>query len=150
MIIAGWSHQISLAGEGGAQPFAFAGEKGHPVKSGPTVLALAADLAARRSTSRALVEQALAAIADPTGEGARVFLEVDADRARVAADAQDGLRQAGYVLSPLAGLPVSIKDLFDIAGQGTRAGSTVLNDRPLAASERMSKAPPGRARASIP
>jgi aspartyl-tRNA(Asn)/glutamyl-tRNA(Gln) amidotransferase subunit A len=80
-----------------------------------------------------LVEQALSAIADPAGEGTRVFLQVDAEGARRAADAQDQLRQAGYVLSPLAGLPVSIKDLFDITGQRTRAGSTVLNDQPLAA-----------------
>jgi aspartyl-tRNA(Asn)/glutamyl-tRNA(Gln) amidotransferase subunit A len=105
------------------------------VKPGPAVLSLAADLAAGRTTSRALVEQALAAIADPAGEGARVFVEVDGDNARRAADAQDQLRQAGYVLSPLAGLPVSIKDLFDIRGQRTRAGSTVLNDRPPAAGD---------------
>jgi aspartyl-tRNA(Asn)/glutamyl-tRNA(Gln) amidotransferase subunit A len=105
------------------------------VKPGPAVLSLAADLAAGRTTSRDLVEQALAAIADPAGEGARVFVEVDGDNARRAADAQDQLRQAGYVLSPLAGLPVSIKDLFDIRGQRTRAGSTVLNDRPPAAGD---------------
>ncbi len=105
------------------------------MKPGPTVLSLAADLAAGRTTSRALVEQALAAIADPAGEGGRVFLQVDAEGARRAADAQDQLRQAGYVLSPLAGLPVSIKDLFDIAGQRTRAGSAVLNERPAALSD---------------
>ncbi len=105
------------------------------MKSNPTVLALAADLAAGRTTSRALVEQALSAIADPAGEGARVFLELDSEGARRAADAQDQLRRAGYVLSPLAGLPISIKDLFDIAGQRTRAGSTVLNDQPPAASD---------------
>ncbi|MBV9239494.1 MAG: amidase [Xanthobacteraceae bacterium] len=102
------------------------------MKSGPTVLSLAADLAAGRITSRALVEQALAAIVDPAGEGARVFLEVDAEGARRAADAQDQLRQAGYVLSPLAGLPVSIKDLFDVRGQRTRGGSAVLKDQPAA------------------
>ena len=105
------------------------------MKPAPTVLSLAADLAAGRTTSRALVEQALAAIADPAGEGARAFLEVDAESARRAADAQDQLRKAGYTLSPLAGLLVSIKDLFDIRGQRTRAGSTVLNDRPPAASD---------------
>jgi aspartyl-tRNA(Asn)/glutamyl-tRNA(Gln) amidotransferase subunit A len=102
------------------------------VTTGPTVLALAADLAAGRTTSCELVEQALAAIADPAGEGARAFLQVDADGARLAADAQDRLRKAGYVLSPLAGLPISLKDLFDVVGQRTRAGSTVLNDRPPA------------------
>jgi aspartyl-tRNA(Asn)/glutamyl-tRNA(Gln) amidotransferase subunit A len=94
----------------------------------PTVLSLAEDLAAGRTTSRELVEAALARIADPAGEGARSFTKVYADGARLAADAQDRLRQAGYVASPLAGLPVSIKDLFDVAGEQTRAGSIALDD----------------------
>ena len=85
--------------------------------SRPTVADLAADLAAGRTSSRALVEAALARIADPAGEGKRAFLKVYAEQARAAADAQDRLRQAGYVASPLAGLPVSIKDLFDVAGE---------------------------------
>ena len=95
----------------------------------PTVLGLAADLAAGRTTSRALVDEALARIGDPAGEGSRTFVKVYADSARAAADAQDQLRQAGYVASPLAGLPVSIKDLFDVAGEQTLAGSKALDDR---------------------
>ena len=102
------------------------------VASKPTVLGLAADLAAGRTTSRALVEVALARIADPGGEGARSFIKVYADSAREAADAQDKLRRAGYVASPLAGLPVSIKDLFDVAGEQTLAASKALDDRPPA------------------
>src|SRR5690242_11826252 len=98
----------------------------------PTVLGLAADLAAGRTTSRALIEAALARIADPAGEGARSFVKVYAESARAAADAQDALRKAGYVASPLAGLPVSIKDLFDVAGEPTLAGSTALDDQPAA------------------
>src|SRR6185503_19025532 len=101
----------------------------------PTVLGLAADLAAGRTTSRELVEQALARIADPHGEGTRTFVKVYADSARAAADAQDRLRQAGYVASPLAGLPVSIKDLFDVAGEVTLAGSKALDDHPPAAQD---------------
>jgi aspartyl-tRNA(Asn)/glutamyl-tRNA(Gln) amidotransferase subunit A len=101
----------------------------------PTVLGLAADLAAGRTTSRALVEDALARIADPAGEGARTFTKVYAEQARAAADAQDQLRRAGYVASPLAGQPVSIKDLFDVAGEVTLAGSTALDDRPPAAQD---------------
>ena len=97
-----------------------------------TVLQLAGALAAGRTTSRELVEQALARIADPHGEGARTFVKVYGDNARAAADAQDGLRKAGYVASPLAGLPVSIKDLFDIAGEQTLAGSKALDDAPPA------------------
>jgi aspartyl-tRNA(Asn)/glutamyl-tRNA(Gln) amidotransferase subunit A len=101
----------------------------------PTVLGLAADLAAGRTTSRALVEAALTRIADPASEGARTFTKVYADQARAAAQAQDQLRQAGYVASLLAGLPVSIKDLFDVAGEVTLAGSTALDDRPPATAD---------------
>jgi aspartyl-tRNA(Asn)/glutamyl-tRNA(Gln) amidotransferase subunit A len=101
----------------------------------PTVLALARELAAGRTSSRELIEQALAAIADPKGEGARAFLYVDADGARAAADGQDALRKAGYVPSPVAGLPVSIKDLFDVVGQQTWAASKALCDRPPATAD---------------
>src|SRR5258708_16267847 len=94
----------------------------------PTVLGLAADLAAGRTTSRALVEAALARIADPAGEGTRTFTKVYADRARAAAAPQDQLRDAGYTASPLAGLPVSIQDLCNMAGEQTLAGSKVLDD----------------------
>src|SRR5580704_322763 len=98
----------------------------------PTVLDLAEALEAGRTTSRDLVEAALARIADPKGEGARTFVAVYGDSARVAADAQDRLRRAGYVASPLAGLPVSVKDLFDIAGERSLAGSKALDDTPPA------------------
>jgi aspartyl-tRNA(Asn)/glutamyl-tRNA(Gln) amidotransferase subunit A len=102
------------------------------VSAMPTVLALAADLAAGRTSSRALIEAALVRIAEPSGEGARSFVTVYAEGARAAADAQDRLRKAGYVASPLAGLPVSIKDLFDVAGERTLAGSKALDDQPPA------------------
>ena len=82
----------------------------------PPLAQLAADLAAGRTTSRALVETALERIADPAGQGAVAFMHVDAEGARAAADAHDRLRAAGTVLSPLAGIPVSVKDLFDIEG----------------------------------
>ena len=100
-----------------------------------TVLGLAVDLAAGRTSSRELVEAALARIADPGGQGARTFVKVYADSARAAADAQDKLRQAGYVASPLAGLPGSVKDLFDVAGEQTLAGSKALDDTPPAESD---------------
>lgn len=93
-----------------------------------TVLQLAADLDSGKTTSRALIEDALARIANPAGEGRRTFIKVHEATARQAADAQDGLRRAGYKPSPLAGLPVSLKDLFDIAGEVTLAGSTALDD----------------------
>jgi aspartyl-tRNA(Asn)/glutamyl-tRNA(Gln) amidotransferase subunit A len=101
----------------------------------PTLASLAADLGAGRTTSRELVEAALARIADPAGEGRRVFVKVYEGAARMAADAQDRLRKAGYVASPLAGIPVSIKDLFDVAGEVTLAGSKALDDTPPATAD---------------
>jgi aspartyl-tRNA(Asn)/glutamyl-tRNA(Gln) amidotransferase subunit A len=98
----------------------------------PTVAMLAGDLAAGRTSSRELVEAALARIADPAGEGGRCFVKVYGEQARAAADAQDRLRKAGYVASPLAGLPVSLKDLFDVVGERTLAGSRALDDAPPA------------------
>src|SRR6185503_18844873 len=71
-------------------------------------------------------EQALAKIADPKGEGARTCLTVYADAAKAAADAADARAKAGISLGPLDGAIVAIKDLFDVAGEVTRAGSKVL------------------------
>jgi len=101
----------------------------------PTLAILAADLAAGRSTSRELVEAALERIADPAGEGSRVLVKVYNDAARAAAEAQDRMRKAGYVASPLSGIPVSIKDLFDVDGEVTLAGSKALDDAPPAAAD---------------
>src|SRR5437763_4786097 len=94
----------------------------------PTLGSLAADLDAGRTTARALVDECLARIADTDGEGARAFLHVDAEAAFEAAEAMDRLRKATATPSPYAGIPVSIKDLFDIKGQVTRAGSRALED----------------------
>ena len=89
-------------------------------------------LAEGKSTSRDLVEQCLDKISDPDGEGERTFILVDAKSARAQADAMDRLRGGGVSLSPLAGIPISIKDLFDIRGQVTSAGSKVLAETPPA------------------
>jgi len=98
----------------------------------PPIATLAAALAEGRTTSRKLTELALVRIADARGEGGRVYTKVHAQGALRAAEASDRLRREGVVPSPLAGLPVSIKDLFDIAGDVTTAGSTVLRDAPPA------------------
>ncbi|HEY6967519.1 MAG TPA: amidase [Burkholderiales bacterium] len=100
-----------------------------------TVETLQRDLAAGRTSSRKLVEEALARIADPSGEGARAFLKVNADSARADADHADRLRKSGVVRSAVDGLPVSVKDLFDVAGEVTRAGSKILADAPAAKSD---------------
>jgi aspartyl-tRNA(Asn)/glutamyl-tRNA(Gln) amidotransferase subunit A len=78
------------------------------------------------TTARDRTEAALASIADPQGEGARACLTVYADAARAAADAADARARAGVSLGPLDGAIVSIKDLFDVAGEPTRAGSKLL------------------------
>ena len=83
----------------------------------PTLASLADDLAAGRTTRPRLVDACLANIADPKGEGARVFLHVDAEAAIEAAEAMDRLREANAAPSPYAGIPISIKDLFDIRGR---------------------------------
>ena len=85
-----------------------------------------------KMTSRALVEQCLAKIGDSAGEGQRSFLTVYADRARDEADLVDAARGKGLALPRYAGIPLSIKDLFDCAGEVTRAGSRVLDARPPA------------------
>jgi aspartyl-tRNA(Asn)/glutamyl-tRNA(Gln) amidotransferase subunit A len=77
-------------------------------------------------TCRDRLEQALARIADPKGEGARACLTVYRDAARAAADASDARAARGRALGPLDGAIISIKDLFDVAGEPTRAGSKIL------------------------
>jgi aspartyl-tRNA(Asn)/glutamyl-tRNA(Gln) amidotransferase subunit A len=72
------------------------------------------------------LEQALSRIADPSGEGARACLTVYAETARIAADAADARAARGASLGPLDGAIISIKDLFDVAGEPTRAGSKIL------------------------
>ncbi|MEA2863583.1 MAG: aspartyl-tRNA(Asn)/glutamyl-tRNA(Gln) amidotransferase subunit [Bradyrhizobium sp.] len=98
------------------------------MKNTPTLAALADDLEKGRTSARKLVDECLARIADPSGEGARAFIRVDAEAAIEAAEAMDRLRKARAAPSPFAGIPVSIKDLFDIKGQVTRAGSRALED----------------------
>jgi aspartyl-tRNA(Asn)/glutamyl-tRNA(Gln) amidotransferase subunit A len=94
----------------------------------PTLATLADDLENGRTTARGLVEDCIARIADPSGEGQRTFIHVDRDAALAAADAMDHLRKANAAPSRFAGIPISIKDLFDIKGQVTRAGSRALDD----------------------
>jgi len=83
-------------------------------------------------SARNRLEEALARITDPSGEGARTYLTIYSKAARAAADAADGRRRTGAQLGPLDGVVVCIKDLFDVAGEPTRAGSKVLVDAPPA------------------
>jgi aspartyl-tRNA(Asn)/glutamyl-tRNA(Gln) amidotransferase subunit A len=74
------------------------------------------------------LEACLARIADPAGEGKRAFTKLYMEQARAVADAQDRMRAAGVALGPLGGRIVSIKDLYDVAGEPTTAGSIALRD----------------------
>src|SRR6202049_3175818 len=87
---------ISMAGGGAPRSIAsgYIEMTSAALPSKPTVLDLAEALEAGRTTSRDLVEAALARIADPDGEGARTFVAVYDDSARAAADAQDRLGRA--------------------------------------------------------
>jgi len=96
----------------------------------PTLAELRTALDEGRATSLQLTDAALAHIADPAGEGVRVFTKVYSAQARAAAQASDLLRGAGLARSPIDGLPISVKDLFDVAGDTTLAGSVALQGAP--------------------
>jgi aspartyl-tRNA(Asn)/glutamyl-tRNA(Gln) amidotransferase subunit A len=74
------------------------------------------------------VEECLVAATDPAGEGARTFIRLYEDSALRVSDRSDQLRRSGIHKGPLMGLPISIKDLFNVAGETTTAGSIVLGD----------------------
>ena len=94
--------------------------------AGQPLSRLAENLAAGATTSRAMVESCLASIA----VNGRAFSFVDHAAARSAADESDRLRSAGGAPTAYAGIPISIKDLFDLAGQPTAAGAKCLRDAP--------------------
>ncbi|MDM0024343.1 amidase [Variovorax saccharolyticus] len=98
----------------------------------PSLATARADLAAARVSSADLTARALERIADAAGEGARTFIHVWTDRAQRLARASDSLRETGQLRSSIEGLPVSVKDLFDVVGESTTAGSTVLRGAPPA------------------
>jgi aspartyl-tRNA(Asn)/glutamyl-tRNA(Gln) amidotransferase subunit A len=97
-----------------------------------TINELSQLLSSRKITSRQLVEQSLAAIKNPQGEGARTFLVVHENESLAAVDRVDAQRRACAKLHALAGIPISIKDLFDEAGVVTLGGSKVLVGSPPA------------------
>jgi len=84
-------------------------------------------------TSTQKLETALNAIAAAGDEGSRIFTRLYANEARAAANAADQRAASGHALGPLDGRIVSIKDLFDVAGEATTAGSALLRDAEPAA-----------------
>jgi aspartyl-tRNA(Asn)/glutamyl-tRNA(Gln) amidotransferase subunit A len=88
-----------------------------------------------KGSSRERLEEALARIDDPKGEGMRACLTIYREAAKAAADAADARAKAGISLGPLDGKVVAIKDLFDVAGEVTRAGSKVIAEEGEPAAE---------------
>lgn len=85
-----------------------------------------------RSSSVELTQAALARAQDEAGEGARAYTRLYAETALAQARASDTLRAAGIVRSAIEGLPISIKDLFDVEGEITMAGSVAREGEPAA------------------
>lgn len=103
--------------------------------SSHTIEDQASALRAGKTRAKDLVDAALERIAAPDGEGARAFTAVFTAEARRAAAVSDTLLGAGQARSPIEGLPVSVKDLFDLQGQTTLAGSVALQGQPPAAQD---------------
>lgn len=80
-------------------------------------------------------ERCLAAIAAPDGEGRLTFTQVYSISALQEAAAADERRRRGAMLSPLDGCVVAVKDMFDVAGRTTWAGSVALRNAPAAAAD---------------
>lgn len=80
------------------------------------------------TTSAALVRACLDRATAADGEGSRTFVHLFAESALIEAEAIDRRRSAGIWTGALGGIPISIKDLFDVRGVPTTAGSTVLAD----------------------
>jgi aspartyl-tRNA(Asn)/glutamyl-tRNA(Gln) amidotransferase subunit A len=89
-----------------------------------------ANLTARLTSSLELTEASLARSADSAGQGTLVFTKLFPEQARLTAQAVDKFFAAGVDLSPIAGLPISVKDLFDLRGETTTAGSVALKHFP--------------------
>ncbi|MGK5037145.1 amidase [Janthinobacterium sp. LB3P118] len=97
-----------------------------------TIRELAADLAAGRITSVELTQRMLARAEAHRAQGGHAYVSLDGEQALMEARASDAARAAGWVPSPLAGVPISIKDLFDVRGQVSSAASLALADAPPA------------------
>jgi 1-carboxybiuret hydrolase len=92
---------------------------------------IAAAVARGGVTALAIVQAALARI-QAHDAGFNAFTAVVAERALRRARALDADRAAGGALGPLAGVPFAVKNLFDVAGLPTLAGSRINRDRPPA------------------
>lgn len=104
-----------------------------PAPPAPDLLDAVAAIGAGQASAVQLLAQARA-VADSPACAQAYVRRFDA-QAGCAAAAVDQARAAGAPLPPLAGLAVSIKDLFDVAGQPTTAGSRAMADAPPATAD---------------
>jgi len=95
---------------------------------------IASAVAAGRTTATAVVEAALERIAE-RDKVLNAFTAVTRERARAKACAIDKARAEGKPAGPLAGVPFAVKNLFDVAGLPTLAGSKINRDRLPAAAD---------------
>ena len=96
-----------------------------------SALDIARAVASGETSAVAVVEATLARIAT-LNPLLNAFTAVTAARARKRAAALDARHAAGDRLGPLAGVPFAVKNLFDVAGLSTRAGSRINRERPPA------------------
>lgn len=92
-----------------------------------TASEIASAVAGGKMSALAATEAALARITQHNGI-LNAFTDVTADRARAKARAIDADIAAGKKVGPLAGVPFAVKNLFDVAGLPTRAGSKINRD----------------------
>ncbi|NUB45757.1 AtzE family amidohydrolase [Fertoebacter nigrum] len=96
-----------------------------------TAAEIASAVAGGTVSALSVTQAALARVA--AGNAAiNAYTDVTADRALREAAAVDAARAAGAMPGPLAGVPFAVKNLFDVAGLPTRAGSKINRDRPPA------------------
>lgn len=88
-------------------------------------------VAAGELSAAAWLEQCIARIADTDGR-INAFTQQALERARREAAQVDARRARGEALPPLAGLPYAVKNLFDVQGEVTLAGSIIEKNRPTA------------------
>jgi aspartyl-tRNA(Asn)/glutamyl-tRNA(Gln) amidotransferase subunit A len=93
---------------------------------------IAKAVTSRKLSAQEVTEAALARI-ERHDRILNSFTDVTADRARAKARAIDAGIAAGKTIGPLAGVPFAVKNLFDVKGISTRAGSKINRDLPPAA-----------------
>ena len=97
---------------------------------GPTLDAHRAAVQSGRTPIEAAVRQAFEAATAPACD--KAFIRLFDESARASAAALQAMHRAGAPIGSLAGAPISVKDLYDVAGFPTTAASSTLHDAPIA------------------